>query len=242
MKLVIVDTADQASVTAATLLAPYFRESESVQRIGLATGRTMIPIYAALARMLAESPKRSARAGGVETFNLDEYWPLAPDHPASFRQFMERHLFRHIMPWVRTTHFLDGGSLDPDQECGRYAALLQEAPRDVQLLGIGVNGHIGFNEPGTAFASRTRLVRLAQETLDRNQADFVGAMPEMALTMGIADIMEAHRIILVAVGHEKQEAVAQALWGPVTESCPASIIQRHPDAVVILDREAAPSA
>lgn len=228
------DRAAGARVVAEYLI-PRFRDPAPVA-IGLATGETMVPVYRALVATLAADPRGAG--AHVTTVNLDEYWPLAPDHPGSFRAFMERMLLGPLKPYWAAVHFLDGAASDPVAECRRYDALLDRVPRAVQLLGIGVNGHIGFNEPGTPFTGRTRLVSLTHTTRRRNQDLFPGPLPAQALTMGIRDIMAAETIVLVAFGAAKRAALTRALTGPVTPECPASVLQTHPAVTVIADQEA----
>lgn len=234
MNIVVASRKEDASEYVASLLGPLFRSVEPI-RLGLATGETMIPIYQALVRQLTEG---HPLGGAVETFNLDEYWPINSDHPGSFEQFMHRHLLSHIGPWVGRSNFLQGACPDPDLECGRFQKLLNWRPLDIQLLGLGLNGHIGFNEPGTSFHSRTRKVALSPTTQARNARQFPGAMPDHAITMGIADIMAAKNIILVVFGLDKKDVLARALFGPVSEDCPASILQNHPQVTVVADEEA----
>ncbi|AEJ39586.1 glucosamine-6-phosphate deaminase [Sulfobacillus acidophilus TPY] len=224
--------ADVAEASARQLALIF--EGAGFHRVGLATGKTMVPVYEALVRLLAKAVPKPH----IETFNLDEYWPLDPAHPGSFRSFMERYVFRPLAPYLAATQFLNGEAPYPERECQRYEDLLSKRPLHLQVLGIGVNGHIGFNEPGTPFQSRTRRVRLSENTRRQNQPGFPGELPYEALTMGIANIMEARSILLVAFGDHKREALVNALWGPVTEECPASVLQLHENVTVIADRAA----
>lgn len=235
MNIVVASQKEEACQYAASLLAPFFNARNPV-RIGLATGETMIPIYQALVQQL--TAKGQHGVGEVETFNLDEYWPIDPSHPGSFRQYMHRHLLSLVGSWIRKSYFLRGNARDPDFECRRFEGLLGEHPLDVQLLGLGINGHIGFNEPGTLFQSRTRKVSLTSTTKERNARQFPGIMPDDALTMGIADIMEAKAIILVVFGSDKRDVLIRAILGQVSEDCPASILKTHPHVTVVADEAA----
>lgn len=235
MKIVLAHNYQNAATYAATLLTQWFARPDSV-RLGFATGATMIPVYHALVRQLGAMQGPMIRH--VETFNLDEYWPIDPDHPGSFATFMRQHVFSQITPYLSHVHLLRGNARNPDEECQRYEALLNAQPLDCQLLGLGVNGHIGFNEPGTSFTSRTRKVHLSDTTIQRNSRQFPGIVPQEALTVGIANIMEARHIILVAWGLEKRGALTRAVCGPVGEDCPASVLQTHPHVTVITDTEA----
>lgn len=206
--------------------------------LGLATGRTPLGLY----RYLVEATRRGeVDWSQVTTFNLDEYYPLSPDHPASFRRFMERHLFEHINIPRTQTHLPDGLAPDPAAEGERYErAIAGVGGIDLQLLGIGKNGHIGFNEPGTPLGSLTGLIRLHPESIAASRADFGPGEkpPEYAISVGIRTIMLAKRILLLASGEDKAEILARALQGPVTSAVPASVLQLHPNLTVIVDEAA----
>lgn len=176
------------------------------------------------------------------TFNLDEYLELGPADPRSFNAFMRQNLFDHVNVPPGNIHVPHDLPADAEEECRRYEEAIAAAGGiDLQLLGIGHNGHIGFNEPGTSFSSRTRVVRLTDGTRMANARyfDSPDQVPRTAISVGIATIMECRRIILMASGSSKAEAVRQAVEGPVTESVPASVLQRHQDTTFVLDREAA---
>jgi glucosamine-6-phosphate deaminase len=207
--------------------------------LGLPTGRTPIRLYDELARGSAGRVSWS----GVRTFNLDEFVGIPASHPSSYRQFMEEHLFRHVDVSPERIDFLKGTAPDLDAECRRYeAAIVAAGGIDLQILGIGTNGHIGFNEPAPALAARTHRVTLTRETRASNAGLFGGhvdAVPAEALSMGMATILHARRIVLVATGARKASCVQQTIDGPLTTSVPASFLQLHPDAEVFLDRPAA---
>jgi len=207
--------------------------------LGLPTGRTPIKLYDELARQTAGR----ASWARVRTFNLDEFVGIPASHPSSYRQFMEQHLFRHVDAAPEHLNFLDGTAPDLEAECRRYEAAIDAAGGiDLQILGIGTNGHIGFNEPGPELAARTHRVTLTHETRVSNAGLFGGnveQVPVEALSMGMATILHARRIVLVATGGRKASCVQQTINGPLTTMLPASFLQLHPDAEVMVDREAA---
>jgi glucosamine-6-phosphate deaminase len=179
----------------------------------------------------------------VRTFNLDEFAGIAADHPGSFRRFMEEHLFRGLNVPASAIHFLDGVAADLDAECDRYEAAIDAAGGiDLQILGIGMNGHIGFNEPGDVLAARTHRVQLHEVTRRDNAALFGGDMdtvPREALSMGMATILKARAVALIATGERKARCVQGMLRGPLTTRLPASFLQTHRTVDVFLDRDAA---
>jgi glucosamine-6-phosphate deaminase len=206
--------------------------------LGLATGATMEPVYQALIEAFHAGRISFAHA---TTFNLDEYVGLPPRHSGSYRATMHRLLFNHVDIIPSRTHVPDGMAADPHDAADRYESLIDKhGPIDLQLLGIGRNGHIGFNEPGSALDSRTRLVDLHAETLEANRPFFHDhAVPSQAITMGVASILSARRIAVLATGSTKQDAVTRALTGGVISDCPASALRRHADVTWFLDEAAA---
>lgn len=204
---------------------------EGLKVIGLATGSTPKILY----KKIRES---DLDFSDVVAINLDEYIGLAPEHPQSYHYFMNDHLFNHKA--FKETHIPDGLA-EEEAETSRYDEVLAEHPIDLQILGIGVNGHIGFNEPGTPFDSLTNKFKLTEETIQSNKRFFDNEdeMPGYAYSMGLASIMSADKIVLIAYGEGKADAMAQTLNGPVTEEVPASILQRHKNCLVILDEAAA---
>jgi glucosamine-6-phosphate deaminase len=208
--------------------------------IGLPTGRTAIPVYAALRKLHAAGGCDFSR---VTTFNLDEFVGVDPDAPGSFRYFMEEHLFQHVGVDRSRIHFLDGRAGDLAKECARYEAAIEAAGGlDLQWLGLGANGHIGFNEPGKTLPSVTHRVSLHEVTRRENAALFggdVGRVPREALSMGMGTILKAATIVLTAFGKRKARCVEGAFRGPLTTRLPASFLQVHRDAEVYLDRDAA---
>jgi glucosamine-6-phosphate deaminase len=206
--------------------------------LGLATGATMIPFYREWVRRMAGDPVIKT----LITFNLDEYYGIGQDHPGTFRRYMDRHCFGPLGLLPHQVHFLPADPLpDVDRICLAYEAAIRAAGGlDLCLLGIGPNGHLAFNEPGTAFDSRTHLAALTDETRRANQDGFPGeTVPERALTMGIATIMGATDLVLLAFGPAQAPPHAQALAGPIDPHTPASVLQQHPRVTVHLDRTAA---
>lgn len=238
MKIKIFDSAQAAAEGCAARLIAAIGARPDL-RLGLATGGTMLPVYEHL---------RAARRAGqinlahISSFNLDEYIGLPADHHASYHHYMEEHLFRGTRIDRARTHLPNGAAADPAQEARRYEALIAASGGiDLQLLGLGGNGHIGFNEPGSDLASRTRIVDLAPSTLQANSRYFAdGArQPRQAITMGIGTIMEARACLLLATGAGKAAAVAAMVHGPVSADCPASALQGHGNCEILLDRAAA---
>ena len=206
--------------------------------LGLATGSTPIGAYQQLIEWYRKGDLSFAE---TRTVNLDEYCGLAPTHEQSYRRFMQTNFFDHIDVRPENTHVPNGLAEDPEAECARYNRVIQELGGiDLQLLGMGHNGHIGFNEPGHAFELETHAVDLSQTTIDANARFFASRedVPRRALTMGIKNIMQARRILVLVSGEDKAEIVCRAFRGPVTPQVPASILQLHPDVTLVGDRAA----
>lgn len=206
--------------------------------LGLATGSTPIPVYQ---KLIDQYKKGEVDFSQINTFNLDEYVGLSGDHRQSFRFFMRDQLFRHINIDQTRVHIPDGLADDPDQHAAQYDALINQLGGiDWQLLGIGSNGHIAFNEPASAIDSRTRVVELTEETIAANARFFDSPVqvPRRAISMGIGTICEAKRIVLLATGSAKSDAIAAAIQRPPTEDCPASLLQYHRDVTYVLDAQA----
>ena len=208
--------------------------------LGLPTGRTPIPLYREIGRLHRAGRADFSRA---VTFNLDEFLGLSGSDSRSYRAFMQRHLFDHVNLRRRSIHFLDGNARDVARECLRYERAIDRAGGiDLQILGLGANGHIGFNEPARALAARTHAARLRITTRRANAALFGGRLadvPHEALSMGMATILHAKRIVMLATGASKARCVARMIEGPVTPRVPASFLQLHRHAEVWLDRGAA---
>jgi glucosamine-6-phosphate deaminase len=208
--------------------------------LGLPTGRTPVRLYHELASLAEHGHADFSQA---TTFNLDEFLGLGADHPGSYRSFMNAHLFSRVNMQPERMHFLNGIAPDPLVECGRYERAIADAGGiDLQILGLGSNGHIGFNEPGRALQARTHRVTLKAETRRANGALFGGdpsAVPAEALSMGMATILQARAIVLLVTGRTKAACVASMIHGPITPELPASFLQLHPDVEVMLDEAAA---
>jgi len=203
--------------------------------LGLATGKTMLGVYQNLEKAFR---KQKIDFSQVKTFNLDEYIGFDPHDPVTFHHYMEKHLFSKININRKNTHILPSRPKNIHQACRDFENLIKESEGiDLQILGIGREGHIGFNEPSSSFQARTRIKTLTETTVKDNFGRKKG--PRFALTMGIGTIMDSREIILVASGKEKAEAIAKAVEGPVSSSCPASILQFHQKAKIIIDEEAA---
>ncbi|MCD1258855.1 glucosamine-6-phosphate deaminase [Paenibacillus athensensis] len=206
--------------------------------LGLATGGTPVGIYEELVKAYR---KGRISFKGVTSFNLDEYVGLPEGHPESYRSYMNHHLFNHVDLPPAQAHIPNANAADPAAECLNYDRLLDEAKQiDLQILGLGHNGHIGFNEPDHSLVSGTHLVELKPATREANARFFNSPdeVPTHALTMGVGTILKAKTILLVVRGADKAEIVHQALTGPITTELPASLLQTHPHLVVLLDAEA----
>jgi len=238
IKVQIAKDYDELSKKAAEIIADSIRKKPNLI-LGLATGGTPVGCYRELIRMHREEGLDFSR---VATFNLDEYLGLPPTHPQSYRYFMDENLFRHVNIKMENTHVLNGMSKDPQKTCKEFEkAITKSGGIDFQLLGIGANGHIAFNEPGSSFESRTRVVNISEQTIKDNARFFksIDEVPRQALSMGIGTIMEAKKIALLATGMGKAEVIAKSVEGPITINVPASVLQRHPDCTFIIDKEAA---
>ena len=206
--------------------------------LGLATGSTPIGTYQQLVERCKNGDLSFAE---VTTVNLDEYLGLAPTHEQSYRYFMNHNLFDHVDIKMENTHVLNGMAADPDAECTAYNELIHSLGGiDLQLLGMGHNGHIAFNEPGDNFGLETHVVSLSERTIDANKRFFASRdeVPRKALSMGIKNIMSARKILVVVSGEEKAEAVYKSVTGPVTNEVPASVLQLHPDVTLVGDSAA----
>lgn len=206
--------------------------------LGLATGTTPLGLYA---HLVADHELYGTSYAHVRTVNLDEYKGLPKTHEQSYAYFMRKNLFDGLDIDPANTNIENGMAADEGAECARYDALLEQLPRDLQLLGLGSNGHIAFNEPGTPFGSNTHVVELAESTVKDNARlfDDISEVPRKAFTMGIQQIMQAKKILILASGANKADAVYKMVKGEVTEQVPASVLQLHPDCILIADREAA---
>ena len=238
MKLLILESTEHAIRQISELILGKIAKNPDLV-LGLATGRTMDPLYD---HMVKHSQARQISFSKITTFNLDEYVGLAPTHPCSYRYYMNMALFNRIDINLSQTFLPDGNTDNLQREAEIYEGKIEKAGGiDLQLLGIGQNGHIGFNEPISSLGSRTRIKLLTRETRQINQRYFssLEETPQYALTMGIQTILSAHHLILLATGSSKAAAVAKMIEGPVSASCPASALQFHPNTTIFLDPEAA---
>ena len=237
MKVIVVKTYDEMSREAFSVMKEVVTANPRAV-LGLATGSTPIGLYQ---NMIADHEKNGTSYRGISTVNLDEYAGLDVTSDQSYIYFMRHNLFDHIDVKPENTHIENGKAADRQAECDRYNALLEELPRDIQVLGIGSNGHIAFNEPGTPFGSVTHIVDLTESTIKDNSRMFasIDEVPRQAFTMGLKNIMNAKKILIVANGANKAKAVYGLVRGEVTEKVPASILQLHPDCTLICDEAAA---
>jgi glucosamine-6-phosphate deaminase len=221
---------------AAVIQAQLTVKPESV--LGLATGSSPVGLYEVLVKAYENGEVDFSRA---KTINLDEYHGIAPDNEQSYRRFMQKHLFSRVNIDAANTHVPNGLAADPDAECARYDYIIEQLGGiDLQLIGIGHNGHIGFNEPSDEFAVKTRLVNLAEKTIEANKRFFkcVEDVPRAAFTMGIGAIMSAALVLLIVSGSEKAAILKEAFFGPVTPRLPASILQLHRNVILAADSAA----
>ncbi len=240
MEVIIQPNPESAAGLVARVVARELRANPNLV-LGLATGQTMERVYRHLVRMHQEEKLDFSLC---RTFNLDEYVGLFPSDPGSYRHYMQHHLFSHVNIDARNTHLPNGMARDLDAECLAYEATITRCGGiDVQLLGIGKAGHIGFNEPLSALRSRTRVKALTPTTIKQNAPFFGGEdrMPRRAITMGVGTIIEARRCLLLATGSSKATVIAQAVEGPITSMVSGSALQLHPRCTVVVDDEAAAS-
>jgi glucosamine-6-phosphate deaminase len=238
MEVIIQPNEESAAALMARIVSHDLRANPHLV-LGLATGQTMERVYRHLVRIHKEHRLDFSLCS---TFNLDEYVGLIAADPNSYRHYMEQHLFRQVNIDPRNTHLPNGMANELDAECRNYEALIQRfGGIDLQLLGIGKAGHIGFNEPLSALRSRTRVKALTPTTLKQNAGSFGGEehVPRRAITMGVGTIIEARRCLLLATGASKAEVIARAVEGPITSMVTASTLQLHPRCTVIVDEAAA---
>ena len=239
MKVIIQPDYHQLTVVAAEIIRDALSKKPDLV-LGLATGSTPIGLYKVLVRMHKQDGLDFSR---VTTFNLDEYVGIPREHPQSYHTFMAKHLFDHVNIPKKNRHIPQNTAENHEAFCEAYEkSIVHAGGIDIQVLGIGTDGHIGFNEASSSLASRTRIVTLTESTLVTNAVHFSGdvnAVPEMAITIGIGTIMEAKQCLLLANGASKANAIAKAIEGPITSMVPASILQMHPKTVVLIDEDAA---
>lgn len=227
---------EEASDKAFEVMKEYLKPGKV---LGLATGSTPLGLYA---RMVKDHQENGTSYKEIRSFNLDEYVGLPISHPESYYAFMHHNLFDHIDIPEENTHVPSGLGEDLEGQARHYDEMIDACPVDIQLLGIGSDGHIAFNEPGTPFDSGTHVTDLAESTIKDNCRFFdndITKVPTQAVTQGIGTIMKAKAILLIATGSNKAKAVKEMLEGPVDVSCPASTLQRHENVTVIIDEDAA---
>lgn len=236
MKIIIAKDYEEMSKEAALLIAEEIR-SKPNSVLGLATGSTPIGCYQELVRMYKE---KGLDFSAVTSFNLDEYFGLPADHEQSYAYFMQKNLFTQINIDIKNTHIPNGVTKNVEEECQKYDSLIEEKGGiDLQLLGVGVNGHIGFNEPDEELKIGTHLVDLTENTIKANSRFFhsIEEVPKKAITMGLGPIMKAKKILLLASGKNKAEIIAKIVNGKCSTKVPASILQVHPQLTIIVDEE-----
>ncbi|HHU55205.1 MAG TPA: glucosamine-6-phosphate deaminase [Acholeplasmataceae bacterium] len=237
MKVIKVKDYQELSEVASKIFIDLIKEKPDCN-LGLATGSSPLGLY----EKLIESYKKGEISfKNVKTYNLDEYCELPRNHEQSYFSFMHRNLFDHVDVSPENINIPNSEVEDLEKECERYNNVLNANKIDLQLLGIGANGHIGFNEPGTSFTSQTSIIELAEKTREDNKRFFnsIDEVPKYAITMGIKNILDAKAIVLIANGKNKADAINKLINGEVTEDFPASALKNHPNVTVIIDEEAA---
>ena len=237
MKVLVFESYEEMSRVAANILADTVK-SKPDGVLGLATGSTPVGMYNCLADMCQ---KGELDFSSIKTVNLDEYYPISPDNRQSYRYFMNENLFSKINVNIDNTNVPAGNAEDADLECQRYEKLIDSLGGiDIQVLGIGQNGHIGFNEPEEKLYSDTHVTALTESTMQANARFFSEdeVMPDKALTMGMGSIFKADKILVLANGKSKRNAVSQLVSGRITTSCPVTLLNLHKDVTLICDKEA----
>lgn len=238
MKVIITVNYEEMSKKAAEIVKKQIKEKPNTV-LGLATGSTPLGMY----KHLIEMYKRGEiDFSNVITFNLDEYIGLSPDHPQSYHYFMFHNFFNHINIKKENVHIPNGIAEDLEEECRKYEEEIEKAGGiDLQILGIGINGHIGFNEPDESIETKTHVVTLTEKTINANKRFFKNAeeVPRKAITMGLGSIMKAKKIVLLASGKNKAEAIKETIKGQLTTKVPATVLALHHDVTIIIDKEAA---
>ncbi|MCP4849049.1 MAG: glucosamine-6-phosphate deaminase [Verrucomicrobiaceae bacterium] len=238
MEVIIQPSPGDCAATGARIIGQLLKgKTEAV--LGLATGSTPLPLYRELITM---NQRGELDFSTVTSFNLDEYIGLQGDHPCSYRYFMEQELFKDINIEAERTHVPDGLAVDVSDHCRAYEQAIRDCGGiDLQILGLGTDGHIGFNEPGSSLGSRTRIKTLTGKTCEDNARFFesIEEVPRHCITMGVATIMECRQILLFAFGEAKAEIIAKAIEGPVSAMVPASVLQMHPEVKILIDDAAA---
>ncbi|AHB35990.1 glucosamine-6-phosphate deaminase [Spiroplasma apis] len=237
MKQLILKTTEEIGKTAGDIIITKITKKPDAI-LGLATGSSPLSTYKYL---VERTKKNNIDWSNITTFNLDEYKGLSSDHEQSYRYFMNENLFKHVNIKMEQTH-VPSGLINSNSEAATYDQEIQEAGGiDLQILGLGINGHIGFNEPGTSFDSITSVVDLQKSTIEANSRFFenIEEVPTQAISMGLKTIMKAKEILLIATGSSKANAVKHLVEGPVTTEWPCSILQQHPNVTLLLDEDSA---
>lgn len=236
MKIIFTEDHDELSEKAFEIMKDVVKINPYAV-LGLATGTTPLGVYK---RLIADHLKNGTSYKHIRAVNLDEYKGLSAIHPQSYAYFMRKNLFENIDIDLDNTYIENGTAEDESAECKRYDKLLKLLPRDLQLLGLGENGHIAFNEPNTPFDSTTHIVNLTESTIKANSRFFndISDVPKQAFTMGMKSIMQAKKILILASGEIKAKAVYKTVKGEVNVNCPASILQKHPDCTLVVDKSA----
>jgi glucosamine-6-phosphate deaminase len=238
IKVIVCKDYDDVSDKAAEIMLDVVK-SDPKAVLGLATGSSPIGLYQ---RMIKDHQENGTSYAEITTFNLDEYVGLDRDHPQSYYTFMHQNLFNHLDMKKENINIPSTQGDDMQANCDAYNELLSKYSIDLQLLGIGSNGHLAFNEPGTPFDSVTQVVDLVESTIKDNARFFdydMSKVPTQSITMGIKNVMDAKRILLVASGKNKADAIYKTVNGEISTDCPASILQKHPDVTIVVDEDAA---
>lgn len=237
MKVIITENYEEMSKKASEIIIDLLKKKPACV-LGLATGTTPIGLYENLIKAYRNG---EVSFKDVTTANLDEYVGLTKDHNQSYAYFMRHNLFDHVDIKSENLNIPDGSKKDLDAECKRYSEFLKNHPQDLQVLGIGSNGHIGFNEPGTSFDSKTHVVNLTESTIKDNSRlfDSIEEVPTQAVTMGIGEIMKSKTVLILASGKNKAKAVYNTVKAEPSVETPASVLQNHPDCILIADKDAA---
>lgn len=238
MEIIIQPTQEDCARIGGKIVANLLRQKANAV-LGLATGSTPVALYEEMIRMRRDEDLDFSH---VTTFNLDEYIGLPGDHPCSYRHFMQQQLFNHINVRPERTHVPNGLAVDIKAECNAYESSIQAVGGiDMQVLGLGSDGHIAFNEPGSSLGSRTRIKTLTQKTREDNARffDSIDEVPRHCITMGVGTIMECRKLLLFAFGESKAEIIARAVEGPITSMVPASALQLHQNVKILVDEAAA---
>ncbi|MEK6917990.1 MAG: glucosamine-6-phosphate deaminase [Nanoarchaeota archaeon] len=230
MKIIYAKNYEELSKIATSIIIKEINKKLNIV-IGFATGETPLGLYKELARSYK---RKKVDFSKVKSFNLDEYYPITRDNKNSFYYYMFRNLFNKINIQKSNINLLNGETKNPSKECRDYEVKIKKNPISIQILGVGINGHIGFNEPGSDFNSKTRLINLTKETIKRNSK--IHKIPAKALTMGIKTIMKARKIILLADGRDKSNAIYHLIKGKTNKNYPVSFLKKHKNLVVIVDK------